>query len=319
MPITDLFSVRHKNAHEFLKGVRRKDCEAFFNRFHLMVIDDITTSCQFINSDFWSKEIYQRLVHELAYELPCEQNNDRSIGQCWEWFLADMDYNWRKPASIKLNLVELFFKQLEKRVEFVPAPYDYSDPRHNEYEEDRALNCIEWQVVVDGFIQDLNERLTQAEIPLQYRNGRLEPSDDGLVAEYIEKPFWELASHDKWIGASNHMKSALDNLGTNTTATVLGAGKALEAVLREIAGDRVEQGDKMPITSCVNRLESMGIIPKHESEQIRDFAKHVRNENSHAERSSTNENPIKWSVEEANFIVEFCMITIKRLIRSVRK
>ena len=317
MPITDLFSMRHKNAHEFLAGVRREECEAFFNRFHYMVRDDIMTSCQFINSDFWSKEIYQRLVHELAYELPCEHNTDRSIGQCWEWFLDDMDYNWRRPASIKLNLVELFFKQLEKRVEFVPAPYDYTDPRHDEWEEDRELNCIEWQVVVDGFIKDLNKRLTQAEIPLQYRNGRLEPSNDSLVAEYIEKPFWDLVSHDKWIGASNHMKSALDNLGNSTTAAVLEAGKALEAVLREIAGDRVEQGDRMLITRCADSLKSMEIIPEHECEQIKVFAKNVRNENAHAERSSANEDPIKWSVEEANFIVEFCMITIKRLIRSV--
>ena len=319
MPITDLFSVRHKNAHEFLGQVRRKDCEAFFKRFHYMVRDDIMTSCQFIDNDFWSKEIYQRLVHELANELPCEQNSDRSVGQCWEWFLADMDYYWRKHATEKLNLVELFFKRLEERVKFVPAPYDNGDPRHNEWEFYREERCFELQLVVGEFISNLNYRLNQAEIPLQYRNGRLEPSDDKLVAEYIEKPFWELASYDKWIGASNHMKCALDNLGTNTTTAVLEAGKALEAVLREIAGDRVEQGDKMPITSCANTLASKGIIPEHECEQIRVFAKHVRNENSHAERSSANENPIKWSVEEANFIVEFCMITIKRLIRSAGK
>lgn len=259
------------------------------------------------------------MVHELAYELPCEQNSDRSVGQCWEWFLDDMEYYWRKPASVKLNLVELFFKRLEERVKFVPAPYDYTDPRHNEWEMYREENCYEWKVVVDGFIENLNYRLIQAEIPLQYRNGRLEPSDDRLVAEHIEKPFWDLASQDKWIGASNHMKSALDNLRTNTTTAVSEAGKALEAVLREITGDREEQGYKMLITRCTNTLERLKIIPGHECEQIRVFAKHVRNENSHAERSSANENPIKWSVEEANFIVEFCMVTIKRLIRSAGK
>ena len=317
MPITDLFSVRHKNAHEFLGQVRRKDCEAFFKRFHYMVRDDIMTSLRFIDDDFWAKQIYQRLVHELADELPYEQCNDRSVGQCWGWFLADMDYYWRKPATVKLNLVELFFKRLEERVKFVPTPYDYGDPEHNEWEVYREEHCFELQGVVGGFIEDLNHRLTQAEIPLQYRNGRLEPSDDSVVAEHIEKPFWDLVSQDKWLGASNHMKCALDHLGANTTTAVLEAGKALEAVLREIAGDRVEQGDKMPITSCANTLASKGIIPGHEYEQIRVFAKHVRNENSHAERSSANENPIKWSIEEANFIVEFCMVTIKRLIRSV--
>ena len=316
MPITDLFSVRHSNAHEFLRNVRRKNCEDFFNRFHYMVRDDVMTSLEFVGDNFWSKEIYQRLVHELAYELPYEKYNDQSMGQCWDWFLADMGCYWRKPASVRLNLVELFFKRLEKKSEFVPAPYDDGDPRHNEWEVLREERCEELQWVVDEFIKDLNHRLTQAEIPLQYRNGRLEPSDDSLVAEYIEKPFWELASHDKWIGASNHMKSALDNLGTNTTTAVSDAGKALEAVLREIVGDRDKEGEKMLITRCAYTLERMQVIPSHECEQIRVFARHVRNENSHAKKSSSNENPVKWKVEEAKFIIEFCMVTIKRLIRS---
>ena len=318
MPITDLFSVRHINAHEFLENVKKRDCEAFFRRFHYMVCDDIMESFSFIDDDFWSKQIYNRLVHELSYELPYEQCNDRSMGQCWEWFLTDMGYYWRKPASIKLNLVELFFYQLEKRVEFVSAPYDHCDPRHDEWEVIREERCAELQWIVNGFVRDLNRRLTQSKIPLQYYNGKLGHSDDSLVVEHIEKPFWELASHDKWIGASNHMENALDNLENNTTTAVLQSGKALEAVLREIAGDLVEQGDTMPITRCAIKLGSMNIISNHECEQIKAFAKFVRNENSHAKKSSSNENPIRWNAEEAKFIVEFCMVTIKRLIRSAR-
>lgn len=127
MPITDLFSVRHENAHEFLKNVSRKNCEAFFGRFDYMVCDDIMESFPFIDNDYWSKEIYRRLVHELSYDLPCEKNNDRSIGQCREWFLANMDSNWRKPACRRFNLVELFFQRFEKAAEFASIPDEWDD------------------------------------------------------------------------------------------------------------------------------------------------------------------------------------------------
>lgn len=308
MPITDIFAKRHGDAGEFLQNTNWWHCDRFFGQFHYMAVDEMQNSFPFFDTKFWNQEVYKKLVHEFGRDLYVDRNcyQDHSIIQCLMWLERDFgNDDWKLHASERLSLVELVFQGIRSYIE------RYAKEFGRLAEDGEPFNT--YKKNFEHFIDALNIRLSESNIPLRYYNGRLEPSDDSFVAEYVEKPFWELVSGSRWKKASDNMKSALDQREKSASGAVLSAGKALESTLREIS-----ENSKWMMRKCIDNIEERGIISSYESKQIKIFVDNVRNENSHEEESSSKEELKTWTAEDVSYIIDYSMITIKNLIHRAK-
>ena len=153
-------------------------------------------------------------------------------------------------------------------------------------------------------------------LPIIYRDGQFEPSDGPAVEQAVHDPFWDLVSHARWDNVRTDMRQALslrDNGGPNPA---LYAARALESTLKIVSSGKGwltgrERGAANVIDTLVSSKNGRFIEP-WEAEMLKRFFADVRNPDAHG--AGADPQP-KLTPIQTSWAIEFCMISIKSLLR----
>lgn len=165
---------------------------------------------------------------------------------------------------------------------------------------------------------ELNTRFRQAGCPLQYHNGFIQISEDSLVAESIESPFWQLISGAEWANVDTDTKEALDLRDSGGRDPAFYAARALESAIKIISDKRgaTTGGEKSAYNFIENLASRRGgnFISDWESDCLKNFFDKIRNPFGHGPGSKEMPSP---SLEQTNWAIESCMVWTKSLIRRL--
>lgn len=164
-------------------------------------------------------------------------------------------------------------------------------------------------------VHELNTRFEQAGMPLHYHNGYLQIKEDGLVQAQVAQPFWHLVKDPKWANVSTDMADAIDCRDTKRRGAPLHAAMALESVVKIISDEKGwSTGNEKGASNYLDNLGSKAnghFIAGWERELMKKFFAEVRNDVGHGPGSDPM--PV-FTDEQDNYIIEFCMSSIKGLI-----
>lgn len=163
---------------------------------------------------------------------------------------------------------------------------------------------------------ELNERLRQAGAKLHYHNGFIQRSEDMVVAEQIETPFWSSVSALKWKNVDTDMKEAIDRRDSGQRDPAFYAARALESAIKIISTEKGwNHGGERGAASYIDNLASTKngqFVTKWEQEALKAIFSHVRNELGHGPGG---EPMPELSSQQTDWVIESCMSWIKNLIR----
>lgn len=273
MALVDIFFSRHENitligidpAQELQRQLANY-CRAF-NSFCSLVRDDVAHRFPKRNAydiGFTDKaienvsKIVSREVGMTNLFNPKGIYNSDYVSGLIDWMQMPSDEMNGKMVDIfiklRLSFIEVFFRNLEKFIEDVVSlcPSSVSN-------KDLAKTIEEW-------IFEVNSRFRERNIPFQYHDGILHPSNDELISETIEAPFWKTILGLEWTQTVQHMKEAVDQQISNPSFAASQAQLALESVLNEFFG-----GDGGSIPSKTSNLCRKKIISEHEKFMIDEF------------------------------------------------
>ncbi len=165
---------------------------------------------------------------------------------------------------------------------------------------------------------ELNTRFRQAGCPLQYHNGFIQISEDSLVAESIESPFWQLISGAEWGIVDTVTKEAIYLRDSGGRDPAFYAARALESAIKIISDKRgaTTGGEKSAYNFIENLASRRGgnFISDWESDCLKNFFDKIRNPFGHGPGSKEMPSP---SLEQTNWAIESCMVWTKSLIRRL--
>jgi hypothetical protein len=177
---------------------------------------------------FWT-ELHILLSRELgvkelsptayAYYTPWQGNQHLVSGiypiitVCETWMLREFDNLIPADRFIKerLSLIELGFRKRGDEIadanQKLPAVVQaektraYLFPGKIRVPGDPGEGLIAWNATINltfqANINELNERFRQAGCDINYHNGFIQCTSDGLIEEKVEKPFWALVADPK--------------------------------------------------------------------------------------------------------------------------
>lgn len=248
------------------------------------------------------------------------------VSVCETWMISEPKHASECDMFMKerLSLIEIAFRKQE---ELVSKP---SPPFVNDLLGGRGLrvpgNAEEGRRSYDQMRQaafmasrdELNTRFRQAGCPLQYHNGFIQISEDSLVAESIETPFWQLISGTEWVNVDTDMKEALDLRDSGGRDPSWYAARALESAIKIISDKRgVTTGGEKSAYNYIENLASKrggNFISDWESDFLKEFFDKIRNPFGHGPGSKEMSS---LSVEQTNWAIETCMVWAKSLIRRL--
>lgn len=170
----------------------------------------------------------------------------------------------------------------------------------------------------DNNVIELNERFKQAGMPLHYHNGYLQITQDALLQENVEQPFWLLVKDDRWKNVSVDMAEAIDRRDTGGRDPSFYAAKALESTIKIICElQKWTTGNEKGVSDFLNHLESKAngaFIEGWERQSIQRFYKDVRNDLSHGPGSKDMPN---LTLQQIDQNIEFCMSWVKSLVKRL--
>ncbi|SCW56368.1 AbiJ-NTD4 domain-containing protein [Ancylobacter rudongensis] len=163
-------------------------------------------------------------------------------------------------------------------------------------------------------VEELNARFTQAGYPINYHNGYIQISNEGLVQKEVESPFWLILSSPIWKNVDHDMKEALDLRDSNGRDPAFYAARALESTIKIISEQKgwthgKEKGAHNYIDNLASKENSF--ITPWEAILLKEFFTKIRNPLGHGPGSA--EMPV-LSREQTQFAIEFAMIWIKYLV-----
>lgn len=166
-------------------------------------------------------------------------------------------------------------------------------------------------------VDELNTRLRQAGYPLNYHNGFIQMSTDGLTQAEVEAPFWSVVSDPAWKNVDTDMKEALDLRDSGGRDPAFYAARALESTIKIISDKKgwtrgKERGAHNYIDNLVAKKNAF--ITSWEGDFLKEFFTHVRNPFGHGAGSA--DMPI-LSDPQTQWAIEFSMSWIKQLIRRL--
>jgi hypothetical protein len=169
-------------------------------------------------------------------------------------------------------------------------------------------------------VRELNERLKQAEMPLQYHGGFLQIAQDEQIQKQIEQPFWNLVNEARWKNVSTSMAHAIDLRDNGGPDPSFHAARALESAIKIICDiNGWTTGNEKGVSDFLNHLQSKAngsFIENWERQLLNVFCSDVRNQLGHGPGSK--EMPI-FTPEQVDYTIEFCMSWIKSLIKRLNK
>jgi len=169
-----------------------------------------------------------------------------------------------------------------------------------------------------GNVNELNERLKQAGMPLHYHNGFLQITQDAQLQEHVEQPFWLLVNDAQWKNVSIDMAEAIDRRDTGGRDPSFYAAKALESTIKIICElKKWTTNDEKGVSDFLNHLERKAngaFIDGWERQSIQRFYSDVRNDLGHGPGSKDMPN---FTTQQIDQTIEFCMSWVKSLIKRL--
>lgn len=167
-------------------------------------------------------------------------------------------------------------------------------------------------------VVELNERLKQAGMPLHYHNGYLQITQDALLEENVEQPFWLLVKDAQWKNVSFDMAEAIDRRDTGGRDPSFYAAKALESTIKIISEQKKwSTGNEKGVSDFLNHLESKAngaFIDGWERQSIQRFYSDVRNDLGHGPGPKDMPNLTPQQIDQT---IEFCMSWVKSLVKRL--
>ncbi|QYD70105.1 hypothetical protein KZJ38_07280 [Paraburkholderia edwinii] len=167
-------------------------------------------------------------------------------------------------------------------------------------------------------VQELNERLKQAGMPLHYHNGYLQITQDEQLQEQVEQPFWLLVKDAPWKNVSIDMAEAIDRRDTGGRDPSFYAAKALESTIKIICElKNWSSGNEKSVSDFLNHLESKAngaFIESWERQSMQRFYSDVRNDLGHGPGPKDMPNLTSQQIDQT---IEFCMSWVKSLIKRL--
>lgn len=165
---------------------------------------------------------------------------------------------------------------------------------------------------------ELNARLRQSGARLHYHNGFLQFSEDALVQDQLEQPFWTLVRDPVWSNVDHDIKEAIDLFDNDGRDPAWYAARALESTIKIISDQKNwTTGNEK---GAINFIENLGsktngqFIHDWEREQLIQFYRSVRNPFGHGPGSG----PMpKMTRHQSGWAISYCMAWITSLIRRV--
>lgn len=160
----------------------------------------------------------------------------------------------------------------------------------------------------------LNSFLKASEIPLLYRNTNFVPVDDERIMDEVAIPFWSLVVDPIWSNVRSDMEEAFRQRDTGQPNAALHAARALESTVKIISDVRQwTRGNERGAAAYIDNLGSGGrYLDQWESAIIKQFFRDIRN--PHAHGAGSNPQPTLSAIQTA-WVLEFCMVCIKSLVR----
>lgn len=167
-----------------------------------------------------------------------------------------------------------------------------------------------WQLVEDR----LNGFLKTSALRLTYRNLNFVPVDDERLMDEVAVPFWRVVEGRAWVNVRRDMEDAFRQRDTGGPNAALLAARALESAIKIISTERGwTRGNERGAAAYIDNLASGGrYIDQWEANVIKRFFAEVRNPEAHGAGSGPQP---KLSDLQTAWALEFCMISIKSLIR----
>lgn len=162
---------------------------------------------------------------------------------------------------------------------------------------------------INGFLKASALRLT-------YRDLNFLPVDDERLMDEVVEPFWTLVAGSEWTNVRKDMEGAVRQRDTGGPNAALLAARALESTIKIISERKGwTHGKERGAANYVDNLASGGrFIDAWEGNLLKRFFAEVRNPEAHGAGSAPqpllNEHQNVWAIE-------FCMISVKSLIRRV--
>ncbi len=160
----------------------------------------------------------------------------------------------------------------------------------------------------------LNGFLKASGLRLTFKNLNFVPVDDERVMNEVAEPFWRLVEDRKWANVRIDMQEAFRQRDVGGPNAALLAARALESTIKIISGNRGwTRGNERGAAAYIENLATGGRhIDQWEANIIKRFFAEVRNPEAHGAGSKTQP---KLSDVQTAWALEFCMISIKSLIR----
>jgi len=302
-----------------------------------------------------AKAIWDGLNKKLAMELGLEDLSSPTYGYYTEWngnkhwtrgswpkvkvcenfVLATYDGSMSADQFVKerLSFIELAFRQQEEILSTLNASLDRRVQESElaaKMKPNRGMRLPgnpgdglrTWNQTQNEMFRascnELNERFRRSRVKLHYHNGFIQISEDEAVTREIEQPFWNLVGDPMWQSVDHDMKEAIDLRDSGGRDPALFAAKALESAIKIISCAKCwTRGNEKGAANYIDNLRAKAngeFINSWERESLVEFFSKVRNPLGHGAGSQ----PIpELSAPQTDWVIEFCMIWIKNLIRRL--
>jgi hypothetical protein len=351
--LTDVFFRRYSNQPMF-STVGQKE-SALFVQAYRIVNEQIWKYYGYDKKiDESVKAVWTSIHDRLSMEIGVKELSPRYYSYQTEWMgkpytnsgWNDMNYVVEQWLNVKfadsldpdmfvkrrLSFIELAFRTREEQIAFANKEFprllasaEMQDKLQrksmtlagNRSEGVRSSN-ERMNTVFAANVNELNERLKQAGMELHYHSGFIQITQDGLLQQQVEQPFWTLVSDATWKNVSIDMAEALDRRDTAGRDPSFYAAKALESTIKIICDIRNwTNGNEKGVSDFLNHLESKtngAYIEGWERQSIQRFYSDVRNDLGHGPGSKDMPN---FTPQQVDQTIEFCMSWVKSLINRL--
>jgi AbiJ N-terminal domain 4 len=306
--ITDIFSRRYDEVLTFDQSTAQNVIGPFLIQANQIFFDEVQPVLRLPDSFF--QKLNQKLARELALAA-LNPYTGMTQPQICSWFIATPynEFDQRGPdyyCKSRLSMVELLFREAEAHVQTNVLGPVAALSRKN-------VANIAVQKKLDQAIQELNVRLQQNGIGLDYTNGLLHLASDELTTERIAAPFWEIVSDPKWSVVEEEMKEAFDRLDHGHDDAFTHATDALESTIKIISDENGwTRGIEKGASNYIDNLRGGRFIEVWESDALKAIFAKLRNPHRHGGGSNPAD-PL--STVQQTWAIESCMSWIKSLIR----
>lgn len=293
---------------------------------------------------FW-EDIHNRLSTELgvkslsrlAYAYPWKFNGVETMQSgtytmetvCENWLdfsppiLSDVDAHIKE----RLSLVEIALRKKEGEI----AQANKKLPEEIEKAKIRAkgpglhlpgdpeVGLRAWNKkkndALQAAVDELNIRFRQAGCKLHYHNGFIQISDDELILQELENPFWTLVAGPIWKNVDTDMKEAIDRRDGGERDPAWYAARALESTIKIISGEKGwSHGREKGAHNFIDNLAKKDalFIERWEADALKSIFTELRNPFGHGPGS---EEMPRLTPQQIDLAIELCMSWAKSLIK----